>query len=107
MRRVNAEWTDKQGFLHQVDYHQHTSREDQDYHLGVGSIVVVDPVNARKKNPHRGRVFTIDRFRYWHSVARAILVPAAEGPEASAEIGDLRLATEYEINLNAETSRKS
>jgi len=81
MRRVTAEWTDKQGTLHRIGSYRHASGEDQDYHLGVGSGVVVDPVNARKKNPRHGRVFTIKSFRYWHSVAKAVLVSAAEGPD--------------------------
>lgn len=125
MRHTSAEWTGSQSTPHRCEFYQRTASEARHDHLTVGAIVVVDPVNKRKKHACRGQIFVIKRFRYWHSVAKAVLVPLhtlslslskkpSEGldeaqeslaeQEATADVCDLRRASNQEISVNLSKS---
>ncbi len=119
MRHTSAEWTDSKGIPHRCEFYQRTASEERHDHLTVGAIVVVDPVNKQKKHICRNQVFVIKRIRYWHSIAKAVLVPlhtsslslsekpnewldvAQKAPAeqgTTADICDLRRASDQEIS---------
>ena len=125
MRHTIAEWTDSKGTSHRCEFYQRAAKEERHDHLTVGAVVVVDPVNKQKKQPCRGQMFVIERFRYWHSVPKAVLVPlhmfslslsekpairlneAQKAPDnqgTTTDICDLRRASDREISVSLSKS---